>query len=152
LNPTRLRRVTVLVLIAVLALPVRAEWASGGTTEVPLEGDGNEWVVRATLNGTVDGAFLLDTGASFCVLSPSFARKLGAPATGRHVDLQSANGLVRTPLVALRSLDVGGNRVRDVTAVVHPAVGPGLDGIIGLSYLNNFTYAVDPRRKVLRLR
>jgi clan AA aspartic protease (TIGR02281 family) len=147
-----LKRLAALVLIAALALPARAQWASGGTTEVPLQGDGNKWVVRATLNGTVDGDFLLDTGASFCVLSPTLARRLGAEATGRYVDLQSANGVVRAPVVELKSIDVGGNRVRGVTAVVHPAVSAGLDGIIGLSYLNNFSYGVDPRRKVLRLR
>jgi hypothetical protein len=31
-------------------------------------------------------------------------------------------------------------------------VAPPLDGVIGLSFLNNFSYAVDPRRRVLRLR
>ena len=37
-------------------------------------------------------------------------------------------------------------------AVVHPAVPAPLDGVIGLSFLDHFTYAVNPRRHVLRLR
>jgi predicted aspartyl protease len=68
------------------------------------------------------------------------------------VQLQTANGVVTAPLVRLHSVDVGGNRARDVAAVVHPAVPPPLDGVIGLSFLDHFTYAVDPRRHILRLR
>ena len=133
----------------------RAEWASGAQSEVPLDGDGAAWRVRATLDGNVSGLFLLDTGASLCVLTPTVALRLGpAPGGQDHqmVQLQTANGTVTAPLVRLRSIDVGGNRARDVMAVMHPAVPPPFDGVIGLSFLDHFTYAVDPRRHILRLR
>ena len=134
-----------------LAEPARAEWAAGAQSEVPLDGDGAAWRVRATLDGNVSGLFLLDTGASLCVLAPTVARRLRLAPAGQ-VQLQTANGVVTAPLVRLRSIDVGGNRARDVMAVVHPAVPPPLDGVIGLSFLDHFTYSVDPRRHVLRLR
>ena len=134
-----------------LAEPARAEWAAGAQSEVPLDGDGAAWRVRATLDGNVSGLFLLDTGASLCVLAPTVARRLRLAPAGQ-VQLQTANGVVTAPLVQLRSIDVGGNRARDVMAVVHPAVPPPLDGVIGLSFLDHFTYSVDPRRHVLRLR
>ena len=136
---------------ALLAEPTRAEWAAGAQSEVPLDGDGAAWRVRATLDGNVSGLFLLDTGASLCVLAPTVARRLRLAPAGQ-VQLQTANGVVTAPLVQLRSIDVGGNRARDVMAVVHPAVSPPLDGVIGLSFLDHFTYSVDPRRHVLRLR
>ena len=136
---------------ALLAEPARAEWAAGAQSEVPLDGDGAAWRVRATLDGNVSGLFLLDTGASLCVLAPTVARRLRLAPAGQ-VQLQTANGVVTAPLVQLRSIDVGGNRARDVMAVVHPAVPPPLDGVIGLSFLDHFTYAVNPRRHVLRLR
>jgi len=136
---------------ALLAEPARAEWAAGAQSEVPLDGDGAAWRVRATLDGNVSGLFLLDTGASLCVLAPTVARRLRLAPAGQ-VQLQTANGVVTAPLVQLRSIDVGGNRARDVMAVVHPAVPPPLDGVIGLSFLDHFTYSVDPRRHVLRLR
>lgn len=146
-----------------LAEPARAEWASGAQSEVPLDGDGAAWRVRATLDGTVSGLFLLDTGASLCVLTPAVARRLGLAPKGQDhqqdhqqghqmIQLQTANGIVTAPLVQLRSIDVGGNRTRDVMAVVHPAVPPPLDGVIGLSFLDHFTYSIDPRRHILRLR
>ena len=118
---------------------------------MPLDGAGGAWRVRATLDGSMTGLFLVDTGASLCVLSPAVARRLSL-APGGKAQLQTANGIVTAPLVRLRTVDVGGNRARDVLAVVHAAVPPPLDGIIGLSFLDNFTYSVDPRRHTLRLR
>ncbi len=34
----------------------------------------------------------------------------------------------------------------------HDAVAAPLDGVLGLNFLNRFQYAVDPKRRVLRLR
>jgi aspartyl protease family protein len=144
-------RVVLLGLALLLAVPAGGEWRGGVPREVPLDGDGHGWLVRATLNGTVSGLFLLDTGASVCVLAPGLARRLDVRPTGQEIDLRTANGVVRAPLLRLRTVDVGGNRVRDVPAVVHTAVAPPLDGVIGLSFLNHFSYAIDPRRRVLRL-
>jgi aspartyl protease family protein len=141
-----------LALVATLAAaPCGAEWVGGAKSEVPLDGNGSSWLVHATLNGNVNGTFLLDTGASVCVLGPGTARRLAIPPTGEQAEIRTANGVVHAPVVRLRTVDVGGNRAHDVTAVVHSAVGPAIDGIIGLSYLNNFSYSVDPRRRVLRL-
>ena len=141
-----------LLSLLLLAPAASADWATGARTEVPLEGNGSGWLVHATLNGRIDGLFLLDTGASICVLAPGTARQLDLPAAAAQVELRTANGTVRAPVVQLRSVDVGGNRARDVEAVIHPAVPPPLDGIIGLSFLDHFSYGVDPRRRVLRLR
>ena len=142
--------------LAVLATMVaagggHAEWAGGANSEVPLDGNGASWLVRATLNGNVSGLFLIDTGASICVVAPGTARRLNAPPSGEEVELHTANGTVRAPIIRVRTFDVGGNRARDVPAVIHPAVGPPLDGILGLSYLNNFSYSIDPKRRVLKL-
>ena len=138
-------------LLALASTPVAADWRSGGR-EVPLDGDGHVWTVRATLDGRVTGQFLLDTGASVCVLAPETARRLDLEETGLDVDLRTANGVVRAPLVRVRSIEVGGHRARDVTAVVHPAVGSSLDGVLGLSFLNEFdSYAIDSRRRTLKL-
>ena len=141
-----------LLSLLLLAPAASADWATGARTEVPLEGNGSAWLVHATLNGRIDGLFLLDTGASMCVLAPGTARQLDLPPAAGQVELRTANGTIRVPVVQLRSVDVGGNRARDVEAVIHPAVPPPLDGIIGLSFLDHFSYGVDPRRRVLRLR
>jgi aspartyl protease family protein len=151
----RRRPIAAALLVAVLATATfaRGEWTSAGGGEVPLDGNGHSWVVQATLNGRVSGRFLLDTGASYCVLAPATAHRLGLPSSSEHAELMTANGVVRAPLVRIQTLDVGRNRARDVPAVVHSAVSAPLDGVIGLSYLNNFSsYSIDSRRRVLRLR
>jgi clan AA aspartic protease (TIGR02281 family) len=143
----------VLALAAILfASTGHGDWEGSSQHEVPLDGTGSSWLVRATINGTFTGRFLIDTGASLCVLAPSVARRLQLPATAEEAELHTANGTVRAPVVHLKTVDVGGNRARDVPAVVQNAVGSALDGIIGLSYLDNFSYAIDPKRHVLKLR
>ena len=145
-------RILLLALVALLvAMPLAADWAGGLQREIPLDGNGNTWLVHATVNGSMSGLFLLDTGASYCVLAPTAARRLGVKASGESVEIRTANGVVRAPVIELATVDVGGNRARQVRAIVHPAVAPPLDGIIGLSFLNHFSYGVDPRRRVLRL-
>ena len=134
------------------ATAARGEWEGAGQHEIPLDGNGSGWVVEATIDGVFTGRFLLDTGASYCVLSPTATRRLRLRMSPEQAELRTANGTVRAPVVRLKTVDVGGNRAPDVQAVIHNAVGPALDGIIGLSYLNKFSYAIDPKRRVLRLR
>jgi clan AA aspartic protease (TIGR02281 family) len=118
---------------------------------IPLRGDGTSWMVHATVNGRTQGLFLLDTGASYCVIAPAFARELGVPPTGSFATVHTANGAVRAPVVRLRVLDLAGTRAHDVQAIVHDAVGPSLDGVIGLNFLNRYRYSVDPERRLLEL-
>ena len=143
-----LRVAALLVLLA--ATPTVAQWRSGGS-DIPLDGEGNVWTLRAKLNDRVTGTFLLDTGASVCVLAPSIARKLDLEETGTDVELRTANGIVKAPLVKIDSVQVGRSRAEDVPAVVHSAAG-SLDGVLGLSFLNTFDgYKIDTRNHTLRL-
>ena len=119
-----------------LTVTASADWTVPPQNEVHLEGNGRSWFVRATLNGTMQGLFLLDTGASYCVLTPAAARRLGVGPSTQEATVVTANGPVKASLIQLTSVDIGGNRARDISAVVHNAVSPPLDGIIGLSYLN----------------
>jgi aspartyl protease family protein len=143
-----LRVAALLVLFA--ATPTVAQWRSGAA-DIPLDGEGNVWTLRAKLNDRVSGTFLLDTGASVCVLAPSIARKLDLEETGTDVELRTANGVVKAPLVKIDSIQVGRYRAEDVPAVVHSAAG-SLDGVLGLSFLNTFDgYKIDTRNHTLRL-
>ena len=95
------RPLALLGLAAVLvAAPARADGR-----EVPLQGDGKTWTVRATLNGSVQGQFLLDTGATYCVISQGIARRLGLRTSGEHVTVVTANGQMSVPLVTIRYFD-----------------------------------------------
>lgn len=111
------------------------------------------WVTDVVVNGTQKGRFLVDTGASVCVISPELAKTLGnhAGSDAPTVTLQTLSGRTTGPLVTIPSLRVGDAEARDVRAVIH-APGPGIDGILGNSFLSRYTVTLDPEEGVLSLR
>jgi len=142
------------MLLAPAATAIADGWASGAPAPhtVPLERTlSGVWIIEATLNGRVRGRFLLDTGASYCGVTTETAARLRLSQVGESLSLQTAGGVVPMPVVRLASVQVGGRRARQVQAVILPENVGDLDGIIGMSFLNLFTYSIDPRRSVLRL-
>ncbi|HXJ35734.1 MAG TPA: retropepsin-like aspartic protease [Candidatus Eisenbacteria bacterium] len=144
-------RLAAVVVAAILTTSCALFDRASGKGEVPLRGDGTSWLVQVTVNDRASGLFLVDTGASYCVLAPAFARGLALPPTDKAVTLHTANGIVRAPVVRIATLDLGTTRAHDVQAIVHDAVGPKLDGVIGLNFLNQYRYAIDPQRRTLHL-
>jgi clan AA aspartic protease (TIGR02281 family) len=137
------------MLVAICVLVAQDRWIR--RVPVSLQGDGTSWVVRATLDGGTPAHFLLDTGASYCVIAPALASRLSLAPTGSFATIATANGSVRAPIVIVRQLDLGGGVcAHDVEAVVHEAA-PQLDGLLGLTFLNRYRYAVDPERRQLEL-
>jgi len=134
-----------------------ALWAfsvSAGAADVPLTVHGEALLVEATLNSRFTGRFLVDTGASYVVLSKDVARKAKVKGRtgGDRVRLLTANGAVEAVIGEVRKVEVGDAAARDVAvAVVDDDPVPGLDGILGLSFLGRFTYTVDAEGGVLRL-
>jgi clan AA aspartic protease (TIGR02281 family) len=104
------------------------------------------------VNGQHRGRFLLDTGASVVVVSPAFAATVGAkPREKDTLDLDTLGGRTRGAWATLTSLKVGGAEVRNAEVIVHPPGGE-LDGILGNTFLNRWDIALDPDRRLLRLR
>jgi clan AA aspartic protease (TIGR02281 family) len=120
--------------------------------EIPLTGDRKHLIVDGTLNGIVRGPMLVDTGASYCVLTRGTARKLGLRARGhRSVPVATANGRVDADFVELAAVELSDARLADVDAVVMDAVDPPLIGIVGLNFLTRFRFSVDAEEGTLRL-
>ncbi len=120
--------------------------------EIPLAGDGQQLIVRGTFNEKVSGPVLVDTGASYCVLTRATARRLGLrPIASAAVPVTTANGEVAAGLVTLDSVQIAQARLVYVDAVIMDAVEPPLVGIIGLTFLRNFRYSVDHAAGIFRL-
>lgn len=143
-----------------LARQIRTELASlsglgngvGGETVVTLESARGVWVVPVLVNGQHRGRFLLDTGASVVVFSPAFAAAVGAkPREKDTLELDTLGGRTRGAWATVPSLKVGAAEVRNAEVIVH-APGGELDGILGNTYLNRWEIALDPDRRLLRLR
>jgi len=131
----------------------RAHVEATTTHDVPLGGDGQHLIVQGTLNGTVSGPMLVDTGASYCVLTQGTARRLGwrAGIRKRTVPVATANGTVDADLVEIDAIALHGARLANVDVVVMDAVEPPLIGIVGLSFLTQFRFSVDLAQGTLRL-
>ncbi len=103
-------------------------------------------LVTATINGT-KGNFLLDTGASYVSISKNFADKAKITSNARNVvRLQTANGIVPGQSVLLNDVSVKEARASNITAVImgdkNRGFGPGIDGLLGLSFLARFELKV----------
>jgi len=124
-----------------------------GLGDIPLSGDRRHLIVRGTLNGTVTGPLLIDTGASYCVLTRKTARKLGVvPGRSRRtIPVATANGRVEADLIELEAVQIQQARLAGVDAVVMDAVEPPLIGIIGLNFLTEFRFSVDLAQGTMRL-
>jgi len=120
-------------------------------TVVTLQRLGGNWFAQVRVNSRT-ARFLVDTGASTCVISPELAAALdirsdrGTPS----VPLQTISGLTRGRPVKIASLVVGDVETEDVLAVVHP-LGSAMDGILGNTFLSRFTVTLDPTQGLLRL-
>lgn len=123
-------------------------------TSVPLKGEGTTAVVLVVLNDREQANFIVDTGASFTVISRSIARKLRINLKKKlpKVRLQTANGMIDAPLVSLESVEVGGMRVNDLKAAVHDfSKDRSVSGLLGLNFLSHFRMDIDTKNRILVL-
>lgn len=83
----------------------------------------------------------LDTGATYTMIPWDIAEALGyEPALSqRRVDIITASGIQKAPLVTLNSISVLGKEARNVDCVVHDLPQASrVDGLLGLSFIRNF--------------
>ena len=88
----------------------------------------------------------LDTGARLTVIAPSLAREIGLEPDGTEltVSITGATGTSSAVLLRVRSISVLGIEVRNVRVICHPLPRRlGLDGILGLNFLNRFNIEID---------
>ena len=103
-------------------------------------------VVTAMVNRRFPARFIVDTGATYTVISKEFARRLRLriPSETRTITLQTANGTITAPLVTVSSVSIDTAEVRDVVSAIHTIGGQGdIVGVLGLSYLNAFRVTID---------
>jgi clan AA aspartic protease (TIGR02281 family) len=121
---------------------------------VPFQKKGEVMVVTATVNERVSANFVVDTGASYTMISRATAKELDIDLERKlpTIPFQTVNGTINAPLVSLDSIEVGGMKIRDLTAAVHDiSSDPGSVGLLGLNFLNNFRMDIDMKDQILVL-
>ena len=126
-----------------------------GFTAVPLRraATTGHHLVEARVNGR-PGLFVLDTGANMSVVDDDHVATfgLGVPAAGRGGGV-AIGGHVTARLAAIRSLEIGGLRIRqrqmvvadigNLMAAMRPLAGGAVHGLIGQDVLNEHRAVID---------
>jgi clan AA aspartic protease (TIGR02281 family) len=121
---------------------------------IPMERHGEVVIIQATLNNKRSAKFVVDTGASYTLISNAVARDLAIDVgpTPKTLQFQTANGLIQAPVTNLESIAVGGMEIRNLPTAVHDAVpDPQVAGLLGLNFLSNFRMDIDTQKGLLHL-
>ena len=101
-------------------------------------------VAEVILNDRLKQHFVVDTGASFTLISRQAARDLDLriDETTPFIPVFTVSSLIFTPLVTLKSMRVGKVEMENVDALIHDM--PSGQGLLGNSFLNRFRVVLDP--------
>ncbi len=112
--------------------------------EVDLLRKGEVWITDVLLNGRIRRHLVVDSGASFMLISPETAKELDITVNENTpvIPMTTVSGYILTPLVTLKSVRVGKAEVEDVEAVIY-ALPSGGGGLLGNSFLNKYKVTID---------
>ena len=105
-------------------------------------------------NMVIRSKMALDTGATYLMVSWEMAEVLGyePELSKERIDMTTASGVEKVPLITLKSVSVLGKRARNVKAIVHDLPPRSyVDGLLGLSFLKNFKVCLDFRKGILEI-
>lgn len=115
---------------------------------IPLSKYGSHYVVNVTLDGT-DFRLMLDTGASYIYLDRQKASML--QIINPNLRLQTAGGDVTAELRKASSMRVGDLELSDMEVTTAPFQREGIDGLLGMNFLNKFAFYIDQKTNILYL-
>jgi clan AA aspartic protease (TIGR02281 family) len=123
-------------------LPAKVAEPEGITVDLVRSGEVS--FTEVVLNERIRQQFMVDTGASFTVISREAARELGITIDENtpFIPVATASSTIVNPLVTLRSVRVGEAEVENVDALVHNLPG-GSAGLLGNSFLSKFKVVLD---------
>ena len=112
--------------------------------EVYLLRRGEIWMAEVLINERVKRHLVVDSGASFMLISPQTARELDITINENTplIPMATVSGYILVPLVTLKSVRLGKAQAENIEAVIYtmPSVG---DGLLGNSFLNKYRMTID---------
>ena len=131
-----------------------AQRSEATKASIPFEKQGQVVVIEAMLNGKSRAKLVVDTGATYTMISAATAKELDIDPgrSQRTLPFQTANGVIQAPLASLESINVGGVEIRDLIAAIHDiAPNSQVAGLLGLNFLSNFRMDIDTQKGLLHL-
>ena len=119
---------------------------------VPIRRAGSIMLVDVVLDNFLQSQLLVDTGATFTVISKALARRLALNLDNAAViPLQSVSGVFLAPLTKVKSITVGEAIAHDVEVVVHDIAQDSTGGLLGMSFLDNFQVTINTTTEIMTL-
>jgi predicted aspartyl protease len=113
-------------------------------------------VIAARANGIGPLRFVVDTGASLCVLSPAAAVRVGLVAPARqHAKAIGAGGSVEASIGKLKLLEIDTLSISNLEFAIMPlgvlnrTTRLRLDGVLGYNLLSRYRVIIDYRNRML---
>jgi predicted aspartyl protease len=106
-------------------------------------------LVQATLCGSEPSYMIIDIGASVVTITPELADVLGITKhIGEEIELSLPAGIrVKAPQLVIPCISLYGMETDYVKAVVLKETLVGVDGCLGLSFLNRFDFSIEKGRE-----
>jgi hypothetical protein len=144
-----------------VALPLSRAWAEDPPTGSHIPQDSptdvttghdpfEHMLAPVSINGQGPFHFLIDTGANVSCVSHELADRLML-APGAPTQVHTTVGVRTRPSVMIDSLNVGSRTRKDVRAASMPALGPQVDGVLGVDWLVGQRLTLDFKRKSLEI-
>ncbi|MDD3013858.1 MAG: TIGR02281 family clan AA aspartic protease [Candidatus Gastranaerophilales bacterium] len=110
-------------------------------------------VKNVTVNNSVNADFIIDTGATYTIINPDLANKLGLNLNNaQKINLITANGTITASKAVLNSVEIKGLSAKNVeVAVSNMGTNSNLPGLLGMSFLKNFKVTIDKSARKLIL-
>jgi predicted aspartyl protease len=122
---------------------------------IPLERHGGVWVAKVEFNDLYESKLVIDTGATFTMISESLAFDSGIQPDTRSpgVQLNTVGGIIHAKMGTAKRIRVGNAERDDVRVVIHtlPNFPEGVDGLLGLSFFEGFLVRLDHSQRQLHL-
>jgi predicted aspartyl protease len=104
-------------------------------------------------SGSVNSDFILDTGASHTIIDAHILQSIGysprdAVAPSR---VSSAAGKEEGYRVRVAAFETLGKRLEDFEVACHALLEQGVEGLVGMTFLQQFDFCIYPARRVIRI-
>ncbi len=108
--------------------------------------------VKVKFNDSIDGTFIVDTGATNVVLTKSFSQKIETSDELKPILFSTANGLSRGFATSVKKIAVKGVSSNNVPVNINSIDIPGADGLLGMSFLSRFHLELNNEKGTLHIK
>ena len=117
--------------------------------KIPLQRRGGHFVVQATLNDSYTLNLLLDTGATYTLVSKG---KLFSPLVLKsNITLRTAGGEIDAQLCRINSFALDGIELSNFEVMSAQFSQKGIDGLLGMNFFKKFKFFIDQKNALLYL-